>query len=314
MGRKALHTQEQVLEAADQLAAAGKEVTPTALREALGGGSLTTIYRHLTVWEDTRKTMPAPVSIPMPDAVKLAFDQAWQAAATEAGKEIAAIREKADKEIKAAHRRLEEAVAAIAQLENEQQDDADRLEALETVLASEREASRLALADAAARQAGLAATVEQMCYQIEGLKGELAAGHREAEAERNRHAAEVDHFRGHLNQAHLKVEEVSTRERAKIEEAAKARAETAGLIDALAELKKRSGEVVNKLTASKQAKETELFETREEAHALSNKLAQASGTADALRAQVTEQQATIRDLSARREPGGEGTSTGGTRK
>lgn len=314
MGRKALHTQEQVLEAADRLAASRKEVTPTALREALGGGSLTTIYRHLAVWEDTRKTMPVPVSIPMPDAVKLAFDHAWQAAATEAGKEISAIREKADAEIKAAHRRLEEAVAAIAQLENEQQDDADRLEALETVLASEREASHLALADAAARQAGLAATVEQMRYQIEGLKGELAAGRREAEAERNRHAAEVDHFRGHLNQAHLKVEEVSTRERAKIEEAAKARAETAGLIDALAELKKRSGEVVNKLTASKQAKETELFETREEAHALSNKLAQASGTADALRAQVAEQQATIRHLSGRREPGGEGDGTGEKKK
>ena len=87
-----------------------------------------------------------------------------------------------------------------------------------------------------------------------------------------------------------------------------------GLAEALAELKKHSGEVVNKLAASKQAIEAELTEIRKEARTLSEKLGKANGTADTLRAQVTEQQATIRDLSARREPGGEGTSTGGTRK
>ncbi|SEP43906.1 DNA-binding protein [Nitrosovibrio sp. Nv6] len=233
MGRKALHTQEQVFDAADQLAAAGKEVTPTALREALGGGSLTTIYRHLEAWEDTRKSLPAPVSIPMPDAVKLAFNQTWQTAANEAGKEITAIREKADTEIKAANRRLEEAVAAIAQLENEQQADADRLEALETTLAGEREGSHRAVADAAARHAGLSATVEQMSFQIEGLKGELAAARSEAAVERKRHAAE-------------------------------------------------------------------LSETRNEIRTLSEKLGKAHGTVDVLRAQVAEQQATIRNLSERK--------------
>ncbi|BCT69533.1 DNA-binding protein [Nitrosospira sp. NRS527] len=314
MGRKALHTQEQVFDAADQLAASGKEVTPTALREALGGGSLTTIYRHLEAWEETRKTLPAPVSIPMPDAVKLAFDQSWQAAATEAGKEIAAIREKADAEIKAANRRLEEAVAAIAQLENEQQADADRLEALETILAGERETSHQAMSDAAARQAGLAATVEQMRNQIEGLKGDLSAARREAEAERKRYSSEIDHVRGQLSQAQIKIEEISTRERAKIEEAARARAETAGLVEALAEVKKRSGEIVNKLTTNKQAIAAELSETRKEARTLSEKLGKASGTADALRAQVAEQQATIRHLSVRREPGGEETGAGEKKK
>lgn len=272
MGRKALHTQEQVFEAADRLVAIGKEVTPTTLREALGGGSLTTIYRHLEAWEDTRKVMPAPASIPMPDAVRLAFDQAWQAAANEAGKEIAAIREKADAEIKAANRRLEEAITAIGQLENEQQADADRQEALENALARERELSHQALADAAARFAGLSATVEQMRNQIEELKGEMS-------------------------QAHIKIEEVSTRERAKIEEAAKAKAEAARLVDTLAEVKKNSGEVVNKLTASKQVMEAELSEARKEVRTLSEKLGKANGAADVLRTQVAEQQATIRDLS-----------------
>ena len=96
--------------------------------------------------------------------------------------------------------------------------------------------------------------------------------------------------------------------------AAKARAETAGLIETLAELKKRSGEVVNKLTANKQAIEAELSETRKEVRTLSEKLGKASGTSDALRAQVAEQQATIRDLSGRHEPGGDGTGTGEKKK
>ena len=60
MGRKALHTQDQVFEAADRLAASSREVTPTTLREALGGGSLTTIYRHLEAGEATRRAAPAP--------------------------------------------------------------------------------------------------------------------------------------------------------------------------------------------------------------------------------------------------------------
>jgi len=42
-----------------------------------------------------------------------------KAAASEAGKEIATIREKTDTEIKITKRRLDEAVAAIEQLESE---------------------------------------------------------------------------------------------------------------------------------------------------------------------------------------------------
>ncbi|KWF77603.1 hypothetical protein WL93_26695 [Burkholderia diffusa] len=331
MGRKALHTQEQVFEAADRLAAGGQEVTPTTLREALGGGSLTTIYRHLEAWEAARKSAPAPVIIAMPDAVKAAFDQTWLAAATEAGKEIAAIREKADAEIKAANRRFEEAVSAIDLLESEQQADADKLEALETTLAAERDAARQAATEAAAREAGLAATVEQMRGQIEALRGELATAHGEAEAVRSQHAAEIgrlttdytrqlseqaatikaaqaetDRVRGQLDQAQAKIEEISLRERVKIEEAAKATAEAARLAASLAELKQRSGEAVNKLAASKQVIEAELSESRKEVRALTEKLGKATGAADTLRTQVAEQQTTIRELSGRRQSGDKG--------
>jgi uncharacterized coiled-coil protein SlyX len=74
----------------------------------------------------------------------------------------------------------------------------------------------------------------------------------------------------------------------------------AGLAATVAELKRHSGEVVHKLTISKQALEAELTEMRKEVRTLTEKLGKASGAADALRSQVAEQQATIRDLSARR--------------
>lgn len=301
MGRNALHTQEQVFEAADRLAASGQEVTPTALRKELGGGSLTTIYRHLDAWGAARTAAPAPVLIAMPEAVKLMFEQIWQGAANEAGKEIAAIREKADAEIKAAKRDLEEAVSAIGVLEAEQEVEADKLDALEATLAGEREAARQAATDAAAREAGLAATVEQMRAQIAALTGELSVAHAEAETARKAAQAELDRVRGQLDQATAKIEEVSTRERAKIEEAARATADAARLADALTETKQRNGEAITKLSASKQAIEGQLNEANQEIRALTEKLGQATGAADTLRIQVAEQQATIRELSAKRK-------------
>ena len=129
MGRKAMHTQEQVFNAADQLVAAGQEVTPSTLRAALGGGSLTTIYKHLEAWQTIHKESPKVAVIAMPEAVERAFTAAWQAASAEAGKEIAAIREKSDREVKAATLRFEEALANISQLETEAEADAIKIEA-----------------------------------------------------------------------------------------------------------------------------------------------------------------------------------------
>lgn len=175
MGRKALHTPEQVFAAADQLATAGQEVTASTLLAALGGGSLTTIYKHLEAWEANRKDAPRPIIIEMPEAVSAAFAQAWQTAAREAGKEIAAIREKADAEVKEARKRYEEALSNIEQLEAEANEDATRLEALTAQLA-ERDG---ALQEVATEKAALAATVEQMRQQIEAQQKELERVHAE---------------------------------------------------------------------------------------------------------------------------------------
>ena len=128
MARAPTNTAAEVFAAAERLAAKGEEVTPTALREALGGGSFSTLIRHITAWKQARQVAPAQVILDMPESVRAAFAQCWQTAAAEAGKEIAAIREKADAETRAMTRQLNDAIAAIEQLETQADAEATRHE------------------------------------------------------------------------------------------------------------------------------------------------------------------------------------------
>lgn len=323
MGRKALHTQEEVFQAADALAANGKEVTPTTLRDALGGGSLTTIYKHIDAWQETRKAAPMPIILEMPDSVKIAFSQCWQAAASEAGKEIATIREKTDTEIKITKRRLDEAVAAIEQLESEGDADSVKLEKAEADLAAALSTSQQAATEAAAMEAALSATANQMREQIEAQQAELASVHSEAEASRNQHAAEItrltadftrqlaeqdtalqsaqgeaDRLRGQLAEAGQKIEAASDRERVKIEEAATAKADASRLAEQLKEQKTSSAAVIGKLENDKQTLEADLAATRKEARELATQLSRTTGELDALRTQVVGQTDVIKSFAA----------------
>lgn len=331
MGRIAAHTQEQVFEAADKLAANGQEVTPTTLREVLGRGSFSTLGKHIEAWQQARQAAPAPVILEMPEAVKAAFAQCWQAAAAEAGKEIAAIREKADAEIKATKRRLDEALSEVERLEDEANTAADALEGAQNTLAHTVKEAQQAATEAAAREAALSATAEQMRQQIEAQQAELARVHAEAEAARSQHAAEVarltgdfsrqlaeqaaalqavqgeaDRLRGQLAEAGEKLDAASARERAKIEEAATAKAEALRLADQLKDQKARSVEVIGKLEKSKQALETDLTATRKEAREAATQLGRAQGELEALRTQVASLNDTVRRLADQGDKKGKG--------
>jgi chromosome segregation ATPase len=305
MGRKAKHTQEQVFEVADQIAASGQEVTPTVLLAALGG-SLTTIYRHLEAWQALRKDAPAPVVFEMPDDVKAAFSRAWQAAATEAAKEIAAIREKADSDVKTITRRLDEAVANIAQLESEADTDATRIEALETELATENAAAIEAATAAAKRESSLAATVEQMQYQINAQQAELTRIHAEHEAARKQQAEalknandEASRLRAKLDEEAAKTERANERERKMLKDLTTAQADVARLTEQLKDQKQRSIEVIAKLEDSKHKMEGQLHVARTEALECATQLGTVTGQCEALRAQVATQGLLIKDFANR---------------
>ena len=280
MGRIAAHSQEQVFEAADKLAAEGHDVTPTTLRELLGRGSFSTLGKHIDAWQQARKTAPAPVMIEMPEGVKVAFAQCWMAAAAEAGKEIAAIREKADAEVHGTKRRLDEALAEVERLEEYANADATALDAAQARLAQTVKDAQQAATAAAAREAALSATAVQMQKQIEAQQAEILRIRTEA--------AE-------------KLDAAVARERAKIEEATKAKADAERLTDQLAEQKARSAESIGNL-------ETALSASRQEAKTLADNQARAQGELEALRTQLARLNDTLRSLAPMGEKKGKGSA------
>jgi chromosome segregation ATPase len=329
MPRKALHTEQQVFEAADKIAASGQEVTPTVLRTALGGGSLTTIYKHLEAWAKRGEAAPVQSVFEMPESVSSAFNLVWQTAANAAAKEVASIREKADIEVKAATRRFDEAIANIAQLETEAEADAARIEALEAQLAADKLAADAAATLAASNEAALRATVEQMGRQIEGQEAELRRVHAEQDQAREAHSKEVTRLTGdfarqlaeHTDAARAaqaetagvrtKLEEVTEtlhqsleRERTSVKSQTVAEGEAARLKvqitdmegrhqKALDQAEDRHKQALDQAAAERSTLDAALRQEREQVDGLKAKLHTATGECEALRAQVQSQLAML---------------------
>lgn len=321
MGRKAMHTQEQVFEVADRMAGSGQEVTPTALLQALGGGSLTTIYKHLDAWQVSKKDAPVQAVFEMPEPVKAAFNGAWQIAANEAAKEVTAIREKADIEVKAVVRRLDEAVSNIEHLESEADADATKIEALERQLLSDKSAADNFATQAVARESALSATVEQMRLQIEGQSTELVRVHADHDSARKAHADELARLTADFAR---QLADSANALRAAHDETAQVRAKLETEAEKVAVALERERETVKKLTeadsdvkrlaveankeqtrhiAAIQKLEGEQTALRAEATEAIRKLATTTGECEALRAQVASQMTLIGSLTAKTEAG-----------
>jgi len=307
MGRTAIHTQEQVFEAADRLAANGQEVSANALRDVLGRGSYSTFVKHIEAWQTQRKAVPTPVFIEMPESVKSAFAQCWQAAATEAGKEIAAIREKSDQEIKASKRRLDEALAVVEELETEAEATGSKLEETEQHLQSERQAAQQAATGAAAREAGLNATVTRMTEQIGAQEAELKRVHAEAEASRRAHETELKRVLAEA-EATRRVQETETqrmraeldaaleRERAEVQRTSQAKseaqtavAEATRVTEHLVLQKAERVREVSKLEAVITQLSSDLVACNAETRSLVQELGEARGELSVFRDQLAKQ-------------------------
>ena len=143
MGRTATSSQEHIYAAADDLILAGKTPTLLAIREALGGGSMSTLSRTLSEWRQSREdNQTAETSSPdLPSAMKVLLESMgrafWSEAVSLAGRDLQSIREQADKTAGEARQRLSDLEEALMVLEQER----DRLE--ETILSLHEEASRL---------------------------------------------------------------------------------------------------------------------------------------------------------------------------
>jgi chromosome segregation ATPase len=128
-------TKDQILQAADQIAAAGTAPTLAAVRAAVGGGSYTTINEALKEWKAKQQAAVLPLREPAPEGISKRLD--------EVGAEVWAIAlELANARLTSEREALE---ATRQQLETAQQEAtelADQLSAeLETLQAQQRQTS-----------------------------------------------------------------------------------------------------------------------------------------------------------------------------
>jgi predicted nucleic acid-binding Zn-ribbon protein len=193
---RALFAAEQVHEAADGLVAEGKTVTALTLLARLGGGSLTTIYKHLITWRDAKKQDPTPaMAQAVPEPVQAAFatalGRAWAAAAGEAAKEITATKEKAAEEVQTANLQFEEAMQAIERMEEQADTDTAKIESLSARVAE----LEVALHKSENEKAALNATTEQLRQRVKSQEAELERVHKESDSERRRQQEELDKTR-----------------------------------------------------------------------------------------------------------------------
>nr|VFJ73098.1 MAG: replication region DNA-binding N-term [Candidatus Kentron sp. FM]VFJ77571.1 MAG: replication region DNA-binding N-term [Candidatus Kentron sp. FM] len=119
MGRPGI-TEEQVIQAANELQEEGIRPTTTNVQERIGSGSYSTVGKTLAKWREENKARTVAEIPPMPDKVQKAFDQAWAAAIRQTREDMETERQAFD-----ARRR---------EFEKERHDMAVEIERLEGVL------------------------------------------------------------------------------------------------------------------------------------------------------------------------------------
>jgi chromosome segregation ATPase len=189
MARRAVIEQEELFDAANKLAADGKQVTALNLRDALGGGSLTTIYKYLSAWESNRpKNATVTNTAEIPEQVQNAFANTWRIAALEASREVMAVKEKAAEEVKAAQGQFEGALEAIQRLESDTERDTATIEELRARVSElEQSVSSLSQEKAAAN-----AKADQLLHQVKSLETQIDKLHNDHQQDRQAHKEQLE--------------------------------------------------------------------------------------------------------------------------
>lgn len=187
MARRRAIEADELFETANRLQAEGKEVTAVALLDALGGGSLRTIYKHLETWKQRRPAAATQTSDEIPGPVLAGFVNAWRLAAQERDRQIAAVNEKADEEVSAALKQFEEARNLIEKLESESEADSQQIEGLQARVAELEAALHKSESETIASKA----TAEQLIHQVKAQQLELDRVHKEIDQDRTHHQEQI---------------------------------------------------------------------------------------------------------------------------
>ena len=124
-------TQDIVNQVADQMSAQGQNVTIDSVRQALGGGSFTTISPLVKAWKESNIVEAAAAEAMPAEAERASAEAArviWSAAQRVAAERIEAARAQADDAVREATASADEAVAEVARLEADLRDMTEKHE------------------------------------------------------------------------------------------------------------------------------------------------------------------------------------------
>jgi chromosome segregation ATPase len=177
---RAIVTEEDVAEVAQQLLEAGEEPTIIRVQAIIGGGSFSTVKRYLDAWKAQRQVaVAAPVAAPSEIMQRAAeFGRLiWQEASILAAQEVQRVRQEAQRQVEEARAAAAEAEQVVDRLEAQVEEQAEQLEAAQR----ERDEAKVALGKAqVAAQVAEVRLEEQgqrladLQRQVEAQAGELA--------------------------------------------------------------------------------------------------------------------------------------------
>lgn len=165
-------SEQQVIEAAEQLARDGQAVTVSAVREVIGSGSFSTINGYLGKWKESGDRSKPGDAPDMPETVGRAMRQLWAAAWKEAQDGIKAERDALEAARRDMERERRDMAHEITRLETENGTQAEEIARLSSALADKTGA--LETADKAANDLKIEnARLDERAKAAEGRAGEL---------------------------------------------------------------------------------------------------------------------------------------------
>ncbi len=288
--RPAEFTPEAIIQAGQDLQAAGRNITGFALRQRVGGGNPSRLKQ---VWDEHLATQSITEAAPVAELpVEVAEEMATVTKALTERLGLLAI-ELNDKAVKAAERRVGEVVRAAGeqreQAERELADASQTVDELETKLddvTAHVEDLEKHLAEALSTSQAQAVELAQLRERLAASDLAAKTANEQHTGELARHQQEAEQLRADLARVHV---ESNARERIQVEEAAKTKAEIERLSSQLHDQKTRSMEVIGKLEKDKQKLEGQLIDANKEARDVAGRSGKVVGELEALRAQVAAQ-------------------------
>jgi len=186
-------TKDQILQAADQLAAAGTPPTLAAVRSAVGGGSYTTINEALKEWKAKQQAAVMPLREPAPEGISKRLDEVgaevWAVALELANARLTSEREA----LEATRVQLETAQQEATELADQLSAELEKLQANYEQAMTDLETVSTHLGQARHENATLSrqlatteARAEETTKRADDLKAELQHAHAASQAMQER--------------------------------------------------------------------------------------------------------------------------------